>query len=280
MSKKLGLALGGGGGRGAAHIGVLFELERLNIRPHLISGTSIGGLVGALYACGKSVEEIKAFFQKLNVTSMYALGKGPALSHNSKLEKLLEEEMGRPSFSDLHTPLAVVATDLVQRETVILDDGDVITAVLATTALPLVLPPVEREERYLVDGGLLNNVPFDVVKARGASAVLGIDLTNTAPYGTEDDDEPPAFGVVDRVLNLSHRYKTWQLLSTVVDIVTLQSLNTRLALSAPDLLLRPYLGTIGLLDFHRWEEGIEIGLKSAQEHHSDLIFLSAHGKVD
>lgn len=276
--KRLGLALGGGGGRGSAHVGVLIELERMGVQPDLITGTSIGGLIGALLAFGFKSGEIQDFFQKLTVSSMYALGKGPSLSQNTKVEKLLEAAMGRPTFADLKLPLAVVATDLVSRQAVILDEGDVITAVLATIALPMILPPVEREGRFLVDGGMLNNVPFDVATARGASAVIAVDLTNTDPYGSEGSEPPPASGMVDRVLNLTQRYKTWQLLSTVVDIITTQSMNTRLALSKPDLLLRPYLGTIGFLDFHRWQEGVEAGKTAVREHQADVIFLSAHGK--
>lgn len=278
--KRLGLTLGGGGARGAAHIGVLAELERLDVQPHMITGTSIGGMIGALVAAGLKSGEINTFFQKLTVSSMYALpGKGAALSQNTKVEKLLEEVIGRPNFADLKIPLAVMATDLVTRQLVVLDEGDVITAVLATIALPMILPPVERDGRFLVDGGLINNVPFDVAVARGASAVIAVDLTNSAPYGAPDKEaKPPASNVVDRVLNLTQRYKTWQVLSSVVDIITAQSMNTRLALSKPDLLLRPYLGTIGFLDFHRWEEGIQAGKTAVREHQSDVIFLAAHGR--
>lgn len=280
--KRLGLTLGGGGARGAAHIGVLAELERLDIQPDLITGCSIGGMLGALLATGLNTESIQSFFQKLSVSSIYVLPrKEPALSQNSKIEKLLEDTIGRPTFDELSIPLAVVATDLVSRQLVVIDEGDVITAVLATIALPMILPPIERDGRFLVDGGMLNNVPFDVAVARGASAVIAVDLTHSAPYGTENDaPPPPTSGVVGRVLNRTQRYKSWQMLTSVVDIVTTQSMNTRLALSKPDLLLRPYLGTIGFLDFHRWEEGIEAGKTAVREHQSDVIFLSSHSGGD
>ncbi len=276
--KRLGLTLGGGGARGAAHIGVLAELERLEIKPDLITGCSIGGMLGALLAAGLDSAQIRDFFQKLSVSSIYVLPrKEPSLSQNTKIEKLLEETIGRPTFEELKLPFSVVATDLVSRQLVVLDEGDVITAVLATIALPMILPPVEREGRFLVDGGLLNNVPFDVTVARGASAVIAVDLTHSAPYGTGGDvSPPPASGVVGRVLNRTNRYKSLQVLTSVVDIITTQSMNTRMALSKPDLLLRPYLGTIGFLDFHRWEEGVEAGKTAVREHQSDVIFLSKH----
>ena len=86
---KIGLALGGGGARGAAHIGVLMELERLGIRPHLITGTSIGGMIGALLAAGQTMAETNAFFQKLNISKLYGLpGSAPALTGSSKIELL------------------------------------------------------------------------------------------------------------------------------------------------------------------------------------------------
>ncbi|MBK9613740.1 patatin-like phospholipase family protein [Candidatus Amarobacter glycogenicus] len=106
-----------------------------------------------------------------------------SLASNNKLAKLLEQTIGRLHFADLQIPLAVTATDIRRHKLVVLDDGDLISAVLATSALPIVLPPVERNGLVLIDGGLLNNVPFDVAYARGAMHVLAVDLTNAAEYG-------------------------------------------------------------------------------------------------
>ena len=278
MSDKFGLTLGGGGARGAAHIGVIAELERVGVIPDLITGTSIGGMVGALLAAGFKAERISVFFEKLSIAGLYSLpGSLPAFSNNNKVEKLLEEWLGGIKFTDLSIPLAMVATDVVHRKPVILDEGDVVTAVLATIALPLVLPPVERDGHTLVDGGILNNVPFDVARARGANFVLAVDLTNTAPYGTSSQDIPTTGNVIERVLNVTQRARTWQMLSSVVDIVTAQSLNTRLAISRPEILLQPDLGTIGILDFHRWEEGVKAG-KTAVLPHLDAILKEVNGK--
>lgn len=274
---KIGLALGGGGARGAAHIGVMKELERLGIRLGLITGTSIGGMIGALVAAGLRSEELVTFFQKLNIGQMYGLpGSAPSLAGNSKIEKLLVDTIGRPSFADLQTPLAVVTTDLVSRQTVVLDEGDVVTAVLATIAIPVVFPPIEQNGMVLVDGGLLNNVPFDIARARGATYVIAVDLANTSPYGTPADPAPPASGVIERALAITQRRRTWQIVSTVADIITMQSFNARLAVSKPDLLLRPNLGTIGLFDFHRLEEGIAVGRTAVAEVEEQLLALT-HG---
>jgi NTE family protein len=263
---KIGLALGGGGARGAAHIGVLIELARLQIRPHLITGTSIGGTIGALAAAGVSPEEMVDFFKSMGPSKMYTLpGSAPALAGTGKIEKLLEETIGRPTFKELKIPFSVVTADLISHQAVILDQGDVISAVLATMALPILFPPVEQDGLVLVDGGILNNVPFDVARARGATYTVAVDLSNTAPYGTPGEPAPPSTGVVARALAITQRRQTWQVLSEVVDIITARSLNAHLAVAQPDILLRPYLGSISLFDFHRREEGIEAGRKAVLE---------------
>ena len=166
---KFGLALGGGGARGAAHIGILEKLEQLGLQPDLVTGTSIGGLVGALIAAGLNSAAITDVFREMRFGKIYSLpGRKPALTDHRRLENLLERAIGRPTFDQLQLPLAVMATDLVSRELLALDSGDVVSAVLATTAFPVILPPVLREGRTLIDGGVLNNTPFDVARQMGA----------------------------------------------------------------------------------------------------------------
>ena len=268
---KIGLALGGGGARGAAHIGVLMELERLGIRPSLITGTSIGGLVGALYAAGLTLEELTNFSRQINISKMYGFpGSAPALTGTSKIQQLLEDTIGRLTFADLHIPLAVVTTDLVSRKEVILDEGDVVTAVLATIAIPILFPPVEMNNLRLVDGGILNNTPFDVARARGATYVIAVDLSNTAPFGTPSEPAPPPTGVIARALALTQRRKTWQIMSVVADIITAQTLQKHLAVSRPEVLLQPNMGSIGLFDFHQVDDGIEAGRTAVREAEEQL----------
>ncbi len=278
---KIGLALGGGGARGAAHIGVLMELERLGIRPFLITGTSIGGLVGALFAAGLTTAEMTAFFQEFNISKFYTLpGSAPALTKSSKIEQFLEETLGRPTFADLNLPLAVVTTDLVTRKEVILDEGDVITAVLATMAIPILFPPVEMGKMVLADGGILNNTPFSIARARGATYVIAVDLSNTAPFGSPDEPAPPPTGVVARALALTQKRRTWQIMSTVTDIITAQTLNKHLAVSRPELLLQPHMGSIGLFDFHRLHDGIEAGRTAVLEVEKQLSLISDQQSVN
>lgn len=274
---KIGLALGGGGARGSAHIGVLMELERLGIRPSLITGTSIGGMIGALVAVGLDTDALITFFKQLTVGHIYGLpGGAAAISSNAKIEKLLRDTIGRDAsrritFADLQVPLAVVTTDLVSRKEVVLDEGDVVEAILATIALPGIFPTLQREKHILADGGLLNNVPFDVARARGATYIIAVNLSNTAPYGTPVEETAPPPDVISRALAYTRRHPTLQIVSAINDIWSDFTLRTRLAISQPEILLSPDMGTIGIFDTHRMEEGILAGQKAVQAVESKLL---------
>jgi NTE family protein len=276
---KLGIAFGGGGARGAAHVGILIELNRLGIKPDLVTGTSIGGLVGAMVASGTSTDDMAAFFEEVSLTHLYALPTNiPALSHNSKLKRIIKETIQTETFADLKLPLAVVTVDLISRKEMILDEGDLLSAVLATMSIPVLLPPIERDGLVLIDGGILNNVPFDIARARGATYVIAIDLTNTAPFGASDDENDEAYGpitMLERALAMTRRRRTWQILSTTTDIISSRSLSARLAISQPELIIQPNMGTMGLFDFHRWQEGIDRGRQAVLDVEDELVALKS-----
>jgi NTE family protein len=281
--KKFALTLGGGGARGAVHIGVWLEMERMKLRPQLITGTSIGGIIGGLIACGLTGAELISFYQKLNLGKLYALPAGkPAITDNKKFEKLLEDAIGRPTFADLKIPLALVATDLVARREVILDEGDLISAMLATSAFPIVLPPIERQDLILVDGGILNNVPFDIARARGATTVLAVTLSNSAPFGTNiASNNASSRGLLNRMLSAAEKTPIWQVASVISDILTTRSMDTRHSISRPDILLRPYVGTMGLFDFDEMDEGIEAGRQAFLEAKGEIMrALTETGRLD
>ena len=259
---KLGLALGGGA-RGAAHIGVLLELERLSIRPALITGTSIGGMVGVLWGAGLNAFQVSTHLQQMRILQMFSLpGQQPSLSGHRKIERLLIQAIGRITFADLDLPVSVVATDLISRQSIVLNEGDVLPAILATIAMPTLLPAVALGPWHLVDGGLLNNTPYDVAYDQGATHVIAVDLTNSAPY------TPPTntslFSRLGQSMRAPQTDPLWQLATVIFDIVTESSLNARIDDAPPDLLIRPYLGTLGYLDFARWDEGVEAGRRAAR----------------
>ena len=285
---KLGLTLGGGGARGSAHIGVLHELETLDLRPDLVTGTSIGGLIGAFYCAGMPLEQIEAALRRFKPSLMYAFPDNePAIGSHANIDRTLqqiftdhyaerfaERRVKRPRFSDLEIPLAVVATDLVTKREVILDSGDLILAVQASLSIPVLFPPIKIGDWQLVDGGIMNNVPFDVARARGATHTIAVDLGDAAPYGTPPEHTlPQADGnpigvrlaqvldrsVFDRALYQVTREPIWQVVTTIMDIVADNTVKLRVAMSPPDVLIRPHLGTIGILDFHTIDEGMKAG---------------------
>lgn len=267
---KLGLALGGGGARGAAHIGVLMELERHGLWPDVVTGTSIGGLVGALIAAGLHSHEIRDVFAQMRFGKIYSLPwQKPAVMDNHKLERLLEKSIGRPTFEELKIPFAVITTILEDRREFVFESGDVVTAVLATTAFPIALPPVPWKGKTLIDGGVLNNTPFDVARDRGADIVLAVDLANSAPYGAQVAESGRG-NLIARLLRRAQNDPLYQAVSTLADILTYQNVIQRLAENPPDLLLRPEIGTIGLFDFHLLDEGIEAGRQAALDEQATL----------
>jgi NTE family protein len=259
--KRFGLTLGGGGARGGAHIGVLLEMERLGLKPDLITGSSIGGLIAGLLGASLSLDDVTDFLADLRLNQSYSPPRDLiSLASHTRLEQMLVATIGRPVFADLRFPVAMVATDLAAGKALVMREGDVVSAILATTAIPGVLPPVQRGGHLLIDGAIFNNTPFDVARALGASDVLAVDLTRVAGYGAP----APVDTVVEATLTergLGGLISTpmSKVLLSVFDMLLTQSLRAHLAVTPPDLLLQPWLGTIGVLDFFRLQEAIETG---------------------
>lgn len=179
---KTALILGGGGSRGAVGVGLYRALVELGIRIDLIVSSSIGAVNGALIAAGLSPEELEDNWKALRSRDVLGsrlqflrlLTGAASVFSNRSLRDLLRRQLPVHSFSELQTPLAIVTTDLETGETVVLTEGDLIEAILASTALPGFFPPISWQGRRLVDGGLSNNVPIDLAIERGAERVIGM----------------------------------------------------------------------------------------------------------
>jgi NTE family protein len=178
---RIGLALSGGATRGAAHIGVLQVLEREGIHPDLITGTSAGAIVGAAYASGMTPEEISLLFHQLSWSTLanISLRNHLGLFNTSPMEEFIESNIGPRTFNDLPIPLAVVACDISTGERVILNQGSVSRAVRASSAVPGLFAPVEIEDRMLVDGGVVDNLPVALAYDMGADYVIGVDIASS-----------------------------------------------------------------------------------------------------
>lgn len=179
---KLGLVLSGGGARGLSHIGLLKVLEREQIRPDFISGTSMGAIIGAAYASGLSLETLEKLAvettRNRNMIRMVHIRQPfKGLIDVDKLKSLLTSMIPEYlEFDQLKIPLSVCATDLNTGHAVTLRSGKVLNSIMASCALPGVFPPVEIGSMRLVDGGVLNNMPIDQVYQLGAEKVLAIDV--------------------------------------------------------------------------------------------------------
>ncbi len=160
--KKIGYVLSGGGARGFAHLGILHFLDELGIKPHALSGTSAGAIVGSLYAAGISPVDILALMKKNSLFGWSNLSwKKAGFFSMDTLRRLLAERIGRDDFASLGMKLFVTSTDLTSGKYVIFSEGPLFQAVVASASIPVIFEPVLIGESYLVDGGLLNNFPTE-----------------------------------------------------------------------------------------------------------------------
>jgi NTE family protein len=265
MTPKIGLALGGGGARGLAHIGVLKVLQREQIPISVITGTSMGGIVGAMHAVGMSPEQMEAeatkrgeIGQMFKLIDLRLVGSG--LLGGKRIKKMLIEMLGaETTFADLRLPFAVISTDYNSGREVVLKDGNVADAVRATMSVPGVFEPVEIGGYKLLDGGVLDNVPVGVARDLGAEKVIAVDVLPNFRLNQPGQDPivPP---LKTRKVPKAYR-QLWH-----VELVMIAALTEfRLRESAPDVIIRPDLPVDMdlLLSFDRPQEAIECGVQAA-----------------
>ena len=178
---KVGLALGSGGLWGLAHIGVLKVLEENNISIDYIAGSSMGAIIGALYSLNPNVKELeeRAFsLTKKDLTKLIDLNiPKVSLIKGDKVRSFLKNLIGNRTFLDTKIPLAIVTTDLKTGKEVVIKEGKLINAIMASISIPGVFPPIKSQEGLLVDGGLINPTPVNIAREMGSDVVIGVDLT-------------------------------------------------------------------------------------------------------
>ena len=177
---KIGLVLGSGGARGLAHIGILRVLEREKIPIDLIVGTSMGSLIGGIYASGMdavTMEEIAINISWQQTARFFTPTISKAgLVDGNKIEKLLESFIGKKRIKDLKIPFATVSTDIENGKQAVIKNGKVSRAIRASCSIPGIFTPLKHRNRFLVDGGLVNPVPVDVAREMGADIVIGVNV--------------------------------------------------------------------------------------------------------
>ena len=248
------LALGGGGAKGNAHIGVLRRLEKEGYQIKSIAGTSFGGLVAVLYASGCSPDEIQELFESINQDTLYVRehDDGPALLGFGGVRKILALALEEKTFAELRIPCAVTAVDLKKGNEIILSEGSLRDAVLATIALPGIFPVQHMNDWELVDGGVLNPVPVSVAR------MLSPDLPIVAVALTEPLDMPvrgyslpiPSIfprAIVERISRISLAQSLDVFLRSV-DAASRGVAYLRLQIDKPDVIVRPDVHHVDLLD--------------------------------
>jgi len=251
---EITLALGGGGAKGNAHIGVLRRLEKEGFKIRAVAGTSFGGIVAVMYAAGYTPTEIEDIFAKVDQTRLYgrSMEEGPSLLGLAGVRKWLDEVLPERSFKDLEIPCAVTAVDLNCGCEVVLDAGPVKDALLATIAVPGIFPAYPWHDWELVDGGVLDPVP--VSKARSLAPSLPVvAVTLLAPMG-----EPArAMGmpvpevipkpILDRLAHFRYA-QAFDVFMRSVDVGNRAVAEYRLAVDKPDVVIRPRVSDIELLE--------------------------------
>jgi NTE family protein len=245
---KIALVLGGGAARGFAHIGVIRVLEQEKIPIDMIVGTSVGSLIGVIYASDQNSFELEwtAFtLEKDHLFDFGVLGAftGMGPVRGDKLEEFVRTKVPAANIENLKVPFAAVATDLNRGTRVVLDRGPVAKAVRASSAIPGVFNPVEHQGKLLVDGGVVDNIPIAVAREKGADIVIAVDISeNVTNYNVTN--------VVDVVLQS-------------VNIMFNQNVEHRK--KNADILISPAVGNVAMLDFTQKKRCMQAGIDAARK---------------
>lgn len=288
--RKVGFALGGGAARGWAHIGIIKSLIQQGVVPDIICGTSIGALVGAAYVTGKldELEKWVLTLRRRDIAGFLDFSFDGGMIEGERLKKFFLEQIGHnPEIDELDIPYGAVATALETGNEIWLQSGKLIDAVRASIALPGLFTPVYHEQRWLVDGGLVNPVPVSLCRAMGAEVVIAVDL-NTRMVGRSFRKQQPEGSKQLEINTGIQSVKNWfmevmenfandknneinapglfDVISNSVSIMQDRLTRSRMAGDPPELLLTPDLSSISLMDFDRAGIAIERGTSCVERH--------------
>ncbi len=248
------LALGGGGAKGNAHIGVIRRLEKEGYKICSVAGTSFGGLVAIFYALGLTPDEIEEIFTSTDQGNLYTRDSndGPSLLGFVGVRKLLDSVLGEKTFHDLKIPCAVTAVDAKTGREVVISEGRLSHGVLATIALPGIFPPLQMDEWELMDGGVLNPVPVSVARMLSPDLPIVAVVLNDPldiPVRTYTIPVPSIFPkqITDRIHSL-HVAQAFDIFMRAVDLNSRAVAHYRLQVDAPDVIVRPNVHHLDLLD--------------------------------
>ncbi|OEF98551.1 patatin-like phospholipase family protein [Desulfuribacillus alkaliarsenatis] len=257
--QKLGVALGAGGARGLAHIGVLQALKEMDVKIDCIAGSSIGSMIAAFYGNKMDLRMVGKFLASLNRKHWLDLCvPGLGLVTGDKFKEIVKLLTHNKNIEDLSIPIAIVATDLEKGERVVFLKGPIYQAVRASCSIPGIFVPEKVNGNILVDGGVIDRVPTSVVKDLGADYTIAVDV---APKKSE--------------VKISTMF---DVIAQTIDILEAEILKLRL-LDA-DVVIQPKVGHIGIASFDKVEECIESGYIAAYEKEQQIISLLKNKRGD
>lgn len=290
---KIGLALGGGAARGWAHIGVIKALVANGVVPDIITGTSMGALVGGVWAAGK-LDELEAWTRGINKRRIlglmdFRLG-GAGLIGGGRLAEILLKNLGPLSIEDLPVRFAAIATEVGTGHEIWLTQGNLTDAMRASYAMPGIFSPVKVAGRWLMDGALVNPIPVSAARALGARVVIAVNLhaeifgrgTVIQNHGLDEEPQQPVpvevrnnrFGSMFRIDRLIRRQFFGEpndgprgISSVMVDAFNITQdriARSRLAGDPPDVMISPKLGRIGLFEFQQAARAIQFGEEATE----------------
>ena len=262
---KIGLALGSGAARGFAHVGVLEALEEEKIPVHYIAGTSMGALIGGLYASGLGIKKLKEFacqtdWKKVAILLAPSLSKSGLVS-GERIGKYLRSFLGNRKIEELPIPFACVATDILSGEEIIIDKGDLVDGIRASISIPGILTPVILDGRILADGGIVDPIPVNVVSKMGADFVIASNANSLF-------SKPPT--EIENV-RTKNKIKVPSIFTILLQSTSImQRKMIRDSLSKANLVINSEVPNIKLLEFYRAKEGVNAGRKTARKVLKDL----------
>lgn len=290
LKKKIGLTLGGGGARGICHIEFIKVLDNMNLKPSVISGTSIGAIIGAFYASGLTGKEINDILDKIDISNKkidkdnsasktegskiekfvddkitdikeyykkfenihkmidISFFKNTSFIYGKGVEKFFNDNLPVKTFEELEIPLKIVATDYWEQKQVIFDSGDLISAIRASMSIPAVFEPVINDDMVLIDGGITNNLPYDIIQDE-CDITVAIDVSGNVSI----PNKVKAPNLFDNIMN------SFTILQDSI-------LKYQMKIKTPDIYIKPELIDVGILDFHK----ANLILKSVE---NDVIIL-------
>ena len=292
--QTVSLVLGSGGARGYAHIGVIEELLSRGYEIKSISGSSMGALIGALYACGK-MEAYKEWVLGLDLMDVVKLVDfsftGTGMIQGDKVFAVIEEMIGDVMIEDLPIPFTAVATALIKQKEVWIQKGRLIDAIRASIAIPTVFTPKKIGDRYLIDGGILNPLPIAPTVADDTDITIAVSLSaNVANHykiripererEKENGMQEIFFETAQKAKELFSREKKrtfdemgmFDIVGRTIDIMQNAVMECKMAGYAPDIIIGIPNGACGFYEFNRAYEMIELGRIIAKEHLGDGIF--------